>query len=199
MEEHTFGLDEEIILLNLRKGDTNAFNRLYQIHSRALFLRLKSLVYDQDIAEELQQDVFLKIWEHRAALDPNVSFQAVLMRTAKSISIDYYRKALRDEKLKARLMNTATELYSHLDEHIEFDETNLAINKAIAKLPPQRLKIFTMIKLEGKSYEHAAKEFGVSLSTVKDHMARAMKFLKEEILRENPEALLLLAAATLLK
>ena len=78
------------------------------------------------------------------------------MRTAKSISIDYYRKAIRNEKLKAQLINAATELYNHLHELIDFKETNTAINTAIAKLPPQRLQIFTLIKLEGKSYEYGA-------------------------------------------
>lgn len=192
-------IDEKDLLLKLRAGDRDAFNRLYQHYSRPVFSRLKSLVHEQSITEELHQDTFLKIWESRASLNTEIPFQAILMRTAKSTAIDYYRKAVRDEKLKAQLISTATELYNHLDEFIDFKDTNTAINSAISKLPPQRLKIFTMIKLEGKSYEYAASEFGVSLSTVKDHMAKAMKFLRDEIAKEHPEALFLLVAATLLR
>lgn len=191
--------DEKDLLLKLKEGDRDAFNHLYQLYSRPVFARLKSLVHQQTITEELHQDTFLKVWESRTSLNAEVSFQTILMRTAKSISIDYYRKAIRNEKLKAQLINAATELYNHLDELIDFKETNTAINTAIAKLPPQRLKIFTLIKLEGKSYEYAASEFGVSLSTVKDHMAKAMKFLRDEMAREHPEALFLLVASTLLR
>ena len=192
-------IDEKDLLLKLRAGDRDAFNRLYQHYSRPVFARLKSLVHEQAITEELHQDTFLKVWESRAFLNTEIPFQAILMRTAKSTAIDYYRKAVRDEKLKAQLISTATELYNHLDELIDFKDTNTAINSAISKLPPQRLKIFTLIKLEGKSYEYAASEFGVSLSTVKDHMAKAMKFLRDEMAKEHPEAFFLLVAATLLR
>ena len=192
-------VDEKDLLLQLREGHFDAFNQLYNAYSRPVFLRLKSLVHDREITEELHQDTFLKVWENRAALNDSVSFQAILMRTAKSIAIDYYRKAIRDKKLKGQLISTATELYDHLTELIDFQETNTAINAAISKLPPQRLKIFTLIKLEGKSYEDAAKLYGVSLSTIKDHMAKAMKFLRDEMAREHPEALFLLVAATLLR
>lgn len=191
--------DERDLLLRLREGDFNAFNHFYKIYGKTVFSRLKSLVHEQEITEELHQDTFLKVWEHRASLNTAVPFEAIIMRTAKSIAIDYYRKAIRDDKLKKQLISTATELYHHLDELIDFNETNTAINAAISKLPPQRLKIFTLIKLEGKSYEYAASKFGVSLTTIKDHMAKAMKFLRDEIPREHPEALFLLAAATLLR
>lgn len=192
-------VNEKELLLRLKEGDFNAFNLLYNNYSRSVFARLKSLVHDQEITEELHQDAFLKLWENRAALNESVPVQAILMRTAKSIAIDYYRKAIRDKKLKSQLISTATELYDHLAELIDFQETNTAINTAISKLPPQRLKIFTLIKLEGKSYEYAASQYGVSLSTIKDHMAKAMKFLRDEMAREHPEALFLLVAATLLR
>lgn len=192
-------VDERHLLLRLREGDFNAFNHLYKIYSRPVFARLKSLVHKQEITEELHQDTFLKVWEHRASLNELVPFQAILMRTARSIAIDYYRKAIRDEKLKNQLISTATELYHHLEELIDFQDTSTAINAAISKLPPQRLKIFTLIKLEGQSYEYAATKYGVSLSTIKDHMAKSMKFLREEMAREHPEALFLLVTLTLLR
>ncbi|MBB5438160.1 RNA polymerase sigma-70 factor (ECF subfamily) [Pedobacter sp. AK017] len=192
-------VDERDLLLRLSEGDFDAFNHFYKRYGKIVFARLKSLIHEQEITEELHQDTFLKIWEHRASLNTMVPFQAIIMRTAKSIAIDYYRKAIRDDKLKKQLISTATELYHHLDELINFNETNTAINTAISKLPPQRLKIFTLIKLEGKTYEYAATKFGVSLSTIKDHMAKAMKFLRDEMAREHPETLFLLVAATLIR
>ncbi|WEK21338.1 MAG: sigma-70 family RNA polymerase sigma factor [Candidatus Pedobacter colombiensis] len=186
------------LLQQVKQGDHTAFNQLYKLFAKDVFSRIKYLVHDQQIAEELHQDIFLKIWEKRASLNCDVPIRSIVMRNTKSIAIDYYRKAARDQKLKEHLIHTATELYDHLEELIDFKETNAALQSAITKLPPQRLKIFTMCKLEGHSYEQAANEYGVSLSTIKDHMAKAMKSIKEDMVALHPEMLLLLVASTVL-
>lgn len=190
---------EQELLTDLKKGNQAAFNHFYQIHSRIVYGRLKALVHDHEVAQELHQDTFLKVWQRRATLDPAVPFRAVLMRTAKSLAIDYFRKALRDKELRAVLISRATELYDHLDHLMDFNDANNNLEAAIAKLPPKRKAIFIAIKVDGNSYEKVALELGVSLSTVKDHMAKAMKFLKEEISRDHPELLLLLITAAMLK
>lgn len=184
-------IDETDLLMQLREGDVQAFDRLYERYAKDIFRRIKSLVQDQAITEELHQDVFMKVWENRAKL-PDVSFEAVLLRTAKSISIDFYRKAVRDRHMTERLITISTELYNQVEDLIDFNETNDALKAAIAKLPPQRRKIFSTCKLEGKSYEEAAAEFGVSLSTVKDHMAKARQFIREEMARHHPTVLCLM-------
>jgi RNA polymerase sigma-70 factor (ECF subfamily) len=94
-------------------------------------------------------------------------------------------------------MTVATDLYNQLEEQIDFKETNASLMAAIAKLPEQRRKVFVRIKLEGRSYEEAAEEFGVSVSTIKDHMTRALKFLRTELIQDNPSLLFFLLAATL--
>lgn len=86
---------------------------------------------------------------------------------------------------------TAIEHYDELAEYLDFKETNHFLMVSIEKLPIQRQKVFKYIKLEGKSYEEAAVEFNVSLSTIKDHMTRALRFLREELSSLNPTLLFL--------
>ena len=107
------------------------------------------------------------------------------MRTAKSIAVDFYRTSIRDKKLHEYLILKATEHYDHLEGLIDFQDTNEILQAAIAKLPPQRQKVFRRCKLDGQSYEAVAKEFNVSLSTVKDHMAKSMALLKEQLLKND--------------
>jgi len=190
---------ENILLERLLKSDEKAFNTLYLIHSETVFRRLKSLVHDREIVKELHQETFLTIWRKRESLKSNIPFQSILLRIAKSVAIDFYRKAVREDALRERLIKKATELYNHLEEYIEFNETNESINASIAKLPPKRLKIFTRIKIEGNSYESVANELGISLSTVKDHMAKALKFLRDDLSKNHPEVFLMIVTVTLFK
>lgn len=176
----------------LRAGDPEAFLRLYRSYAAHVFSRLRALINDDHIVQELHQDVFLKIWERRASLKPDVSFQAVVMRTSKSIAVDFYRKSIRDKKMYDHLISKATEYAYDLEEQFDFQDTNARLQAAIAKLPPQRQKVFRRCKLDGQSYEAVAKEYNVSLSTVKDHMAKSMVFLKEELLKNDTKRLLLI-------
>src|SRR5690606_27196455 len=142
-------------------------------------------------------DVFMKIWEQREQLPTDVPFRAIVFRNAKSIAYNFYRKASNDKALHEHLILASTELYDHLEAQLDNKETNETIKAAIAKLPLQRQRIFTSIKIDGKSYEEVAAELGVTLSTIKDHMAKAKKFLRHELASEYPAMFFLVIAATL--
>lgn len=191
--------DERSLLLRLRDGDYAAFDLLYQRYAPVTLSKLKKLVHLPEIAEELHQDVFLKIWEQHQTLPQDVPFQAVVFRTAKSTAYNFYRKAANDKKLREQLILSTTELYDQLEELINFKDTNEMLLAAVAKLPPQRQKIFTSVKIDGKSYQDVATEFGVSLSTIKDHMAKALRFVRDELAHENPTAFFIIMSSILFK
>lgn len=190
-------IDEKDLLLRLRDGDYSAFDELYERYAGTVLAKLKKLVHLPDIAAELHQDVFLKVWEQRAQLPVDVPFRAIVFRNAKSMAYNFYRKATLDKNLHEQLIMASTELYDQLEDQLHFVETNEMVMAAISKLPPQRQQVFTRIKIDGKSYEEVADEFGVSVSTVKDHMTRALKFLRTELASHYPSALFFMLAATL--
>jgi RNA polymerase sigma factor, sigma-70 family len=192
-------LGERELIQLLRDGDYLAFDRLYSLHAATVLVKLKKLVHIHEIAEELHQDVFMQIWSQRANLPIDVPLRAILFTKAKSMVYNFYRKATLDKKLHEQLIRTSTELYNQLEEQLDFREANETLLITIAKLPAQRQKVFYAIKIEGKSYEEAAAEFGVSLSTIKDHMTRALQFIRTELSGQYPAAFILILAATLLK
>ncbi|MFD2555089.1 RNA polymerase sigma factor [Sphingobacterium tabacisoli] len=191
--------EENELLAQLRHGDYGAYHQLYNSYAPMIMARIRRLVLDREIAEELHQEVFLQIWNEREKLPTDVPFKAILLHRAKLQAYKYYHKASQDREMRAHLMAIATELYEELEEQINFKETNAALMTAITKLPEQRRKIFVRIKLDGRSYEEVAEEFGVSLSTIKDHMTRALKFLRTELAQDNPTLLFVLLAATLFR
>lgn len=189
--------DEQDLLLRLHRGDYLAFDKLYSDHTPSALSKLKKLVHLHEVAEELHQDIFLKTWEDRERLPLDVPFRAVVLRKARSAAYNFYRKVAHDQDLREELIRTATELHNPTDDAIAHREASQAIEAAISRLPQQRQKIFRAIKTDGKSYEEVANEFGVSLSTVKDHMAKAMRFLRGQLAGQASAYLFIVFAAYL--
>lgn len=169
------------MLIKLRSGDQKAFNALYQAYERKVYYNLRKIVHIPEIAAELHQDVFLKVWKKREYVDPEISFESFLITITRNCAIDFYRKAARDKNLMDQLVLSMTEIYDPIADIIAFKETSIALEAAIDKLPPQRRLVFRRIKMEHESYENTAKHFGVSVGTIKDHMAKAMLFIRNEL------------------
>ena len=185
--------DERELVARLRDGDYQAFDLLYERYALQVAYKIRRLIKLPEVTEELHQEVFLRVWEQREQLYPENPFLPLLLHMARNISIDYFRKASRSKQFQQQAIQVVMEQHCDVEQRMAFQETQTALNRAISKLPPQRLKIFTMCKLEGKSYEEAAAFFGVSLSTVKDHMHRAMRFLRKELSQyQDPNMLAIL-------
>jgi RNA polymerase sigma-70 factor (family 1) len=179
--------DERELLLQLQ-GDQGhvAFTILYERYANLLYNRIKRLVHRHDVTEELIQDVFLKIWQNREKLDPDLSLQVQVLRYAKSTAINFYHKAVREQKLRTQLIQAGSVSYDPLEADIAFKETSAMLHAAIEKLPPQRRRVFVLCKLEGKSYAEVAELLGIGLGTVKDHMAKAVRTLREDLSKHAP-------------
>ena len=173
--------NEKELLLRLRNGDERAFEQIYHRYKRRIYYNVLKLVRAEDITAELHQDIFLKLWENRNKLDIERPIEALLVMIAKNTAIDFYRKASRDRSLREQLLSTMNESHDPIGALIDYKETSEAIEKAISKLPQQRQRVFRLIKMEHKSYEFAATLFGVSIGTIKDHMAKASRFLQHEL------------------
>ena len=124
----------------------------------------------------------MKIWDNRQNIDIDQSFRSYLFRIAENKAYDFFRKAARDKKLQAQVPVAATEHYEHIESML-FNKENLAIlNGAIESLPSQRQQVFRLCKLERKSYQEVSELFGISTSTVSDHIVKATRSSKNTYL-----------------
>lgn len=185
--------DETDLLLKMKAGDQAAFEVLYHQYSLEIYRRLLMMVKVADLAEELTQDVFVKIWEKRSLIEPGNNFKFFLYRISKNMVIDFYRKAARDQKLQDQIITSSTEISNITEDAIIFKETNALFQKALDSLPPQQKQVYTLCKIQGLSYAEAGKRLGINTSTVSNHIVKATKTLKQ-ILGEEQVLLLLFSA-----
>lgn len=192
-------VNEIELLAEMAVGDHAAFTLLYRHYSKPLYAKILHLVKDDETAKELLQDAFFKIWQQREKLDPSKSFRSFLFTISVNLVYDHFRKLSKDKKHAESVLQTAIDYYTHTEEAINSKESLELIQKAIDQLPPQRRQIYMLCKIDGKSYEQVAQLLSISPSTVRDHMVKGNKVVRE-YLSNNPDLLVYcFIAATLLK
>ena len=157
-------LDAELVL-GVQKDDTSAFDALYFKYHQAVYRNIVKLVKDQVVAEDILQEVFVKLWQKRHSIDVSKSVAGWLFVISFNLSVTYTKKRLREQTLYHRLFN---ERHSTEEDFKEYEHQHQLLETAIGQLSPQKKKIITLCKLEGKTYEEAAHELNISRHTVKE-------------------------------
>lgn len=187
--------EEKELLLRLRDGNEQAFEFLYHTYKRKLAGNLLRLLKSEELVEEVLQDLFLKIWDTRTAINPELSFRSYLYRVAQNMVYDLFRKSARDKRVADHLMSASTELYSHIEEDIFKKENLYLLQQTIDRLPPQRRLVFTLFKIEGKSYKEISEQLGISHSTINEHIQKSNHFLRQQLNQTSVLTITLLATA----
>ena len=182
---------ERELLLRLKNGNEQAFEAIYNLYSNRLYGNLIKLVKSEEEAQEILQDIFIKIWNKRQEIDVDASFRSYLFKIAENKAYDFFRKLARDKRREKRLIAIATTEYVHIEEAILKKENEAILEKAIQSLPAQRQQVFRLCKLEGRTYKEVGELLGISVSTISDHIVKATKSLREYF-ENNEQALLAL-------
>lgn len=168
-------------LIRLMNNDHYAFQILYDSYSAQLYSNLLRIVKDTDTAQDLLQLAFVKVWEKRHLIDPEKDFLAYLIQISRNLAYDHFRKVAVERKLENYLLSVTDEAYCHIEEELVYKESNQLFLDAVAKLSPQRKQVFTLCKMEGKSYHEVGDLLNISKSTISDHLLKSNKFIRAQM------------------
>ncbi|MGE4512544.1 MAG: RNA polymerase sigma factor [Chryseobacterium sp.] len=184
MKSHD-AIDEKELLHRLREGVGIAFELLYDKYKETLARKLFKILKSWDNTQEILQEVFVRVWEHRKRIKPDLSFAAYLHTIATHLSAEYFRKLAHDRELAERLWLNVIKEHDpqELGTQIMADQE---LMRTIDQLPPQRKTVFTLCKLEGKSYKEVSSMFSISEAAVNDHITKANKFLLKNYNKSLP-------------
>ena len=179
----SIGSDDIQLTAGLTRSDTAAFDALYYKYHNAVFANICKLIKNQEAAEDILQEVFVSLWENRKKIDRERSVGGWLFVVSYNKAIKFLQKTVRER------IGTLEETAHHIAEETGTDHEHLEyqcslINEAIDYLSPKKKLVFTLCKLEGKTYEEAALETGISPNTVKEYVSAASKFVKAYSLRQ---------------
>jgi RNA polymerase sigma-70 factor (ECF subfamily) len=167
--------DQSSLLLRLQTGDEDAFAELFYTFYDKLFGFIFGLIHSKTKAEDITQEVFLKIWQNRTDMVDVENINAFLFRIAQNQAIDYLRKSARE--VLATSIHFELESQNNTPEPLELlidNELKDKLSEAVKQLPPQQQKIYTLYKEQGIKQDEIAKQLNLSRSTIQSHMKLAM-------------------------
>lgn len=180
-------LEDHEVLLFVQKGDQFAFEVLYNRFRPQVYHTAFQFLKSSDLAKEVVQDVFLKIWLDRENLDTVLSIKAWIYKLSKNIILNKIKRLAIESKAKEYFKIHYSDEDFVTMQVLENREYHLLIQEAIHSLPVQQRKVFELAKYEKLSYEAIAKELELSPLTVKTHMARALSNLRTKLLKIGVE------------
>lgn len=184
------GPDLQILFARLIAGDEEAFTQLFYHYTRKLYPFVLQKVRVPDLAEEIVQDIFLRLWVYRGKLAGIESPENYLFRIAANRVQDHFREMGMKARLQKELHQGASTFGPHPEESIDLAEARNLLAMGVASMPAQRKRVFEL-KQEGLRYEEIAAILNISPNTVKNHLVEANRFLLE-FLRERGLPVLLL-------
>lgn len=170
--------EEYQLLLSVAAGDQQAFHLLVDMHWRRVYGNTLTLVKSPAIAQEITQDIFLKIWTQRERLIGVQRFKQYIYVIGRNQVISAMRKRLADT---TSLPEDIPEDRFVPDQQLQCKETYRLIMDGVAQLTRQQQMVFTMSRMQGLSHEEIAQELQLSRNTVKGHIVLALNFLRNYI------------------
>jgi RNA polymerase sigma-70 factor, ECF subfamily len=177
--------DEQLMTNLAGPGVEVALSKLYDRYSRTVFGVGLKILSDRSMAEELVQEVFLKVWRSSGTFDPaRGSFSTWLYRVTRSVALDLYRKrAHRIRQVSDGQLHIAAERDSSAGPQELVDESWLSwrVSRALEVLDKSHREVIDLAYFGGLSQREISERTGVPLGTVKTRTASAYKSLRKEL------------------
>lgn len=164
----------------VRTGNVHAFEILFNEYYEPLYRFACRFVGDPQTAENITQDIFVKLWESRSSIKISTNVKAYLFTSVRNHSLNYIKR----EKFVTSYDSEDEAIIdedSSVDNSIIQEEIYEAVHKAINKLPEQCREIYLMNRYDELSYQEIADIRKISINTVKTQMKRALKSLRENL------------------
>jgi RNA polymerase sigma-70 factor, ECF subfamily len=185
---------DAVLMVQVCGGHEPSFETLLERHRGTVVNHLYRLVRDRAIAEELAQDVFLRVYRFRNRYQPEAKFSTWLFRITTNVGLNWRRDTRREAAhLRLDASNHESRRIQVLDQNPRVDQQLLAehcareIRDAIAALPPKQLAAVLMHKYEGMDYVQIAEVLDCSIPALKSLLFRAYETLRRRLAHFSPE------------
>jgi RNA polymerase sigma-70 factor (ECF subfamily) len=172
----------DLLIARMQEGSEVAFNRIYERYQEALHGVIFAIVKNEDVAQEILQDVFIKIWKNAESYDSNSGrFFTWILNIARNASVDY----LRSKRHKNSLKNLSSDNFVDIivsNNNLDEETNTMFLREWVDKLEPMCIKIIDIIFFKGFTFKDGAEELDITSGTLKTRHRKCLNSLREMIL-----------------
>jgi RNA polymerase sigma-70 factor (family 1) len=170
--------DEKEILTKISSGDARAFAALFEGYQGLVYSFAKRLTRSEALAEDVVQEIFLKIWLGRETLGAIDNFGAYLNRAVRNHSLNVLRQIAQQARMSQELGLVTPQEIRETEAYLDLKESEMILGLALQSLTPQQRQVFLLCREEGLKYEEVAARLQISPLTVHSHMKQALKSIR---------------------
>ncbi len=183
--------ETEILLVKaLKKGSTSAFDKLFSIYASRIYHFTYGYLKSKEDAEEVVQEVFLRIWSNRIELKPELSFKAYLFKIAFNQILENFDRVRRKQTFKDKLLEESIKFTPKFDERLDYQNLLEKVEEIINHLPERQKAVILKRRRDGQHIKEIAQELGISPKTVENHLTEALKNIRKQLGEDNFSSLL---------
>ena len=163
----------------LQSSDQRAFSELFEAMHTALLRYAWRFTGDQEAAQDVVQDAFLKVWQIRQDIDPDRSLKALLYTIVRNLSLNHNRAAQHTNGVFPEY-----DLHDHApsaDQHLDASMLDKRLRRFIDQMPERRREAFMLSRYEGLSHDEIAQVMDLTPRTVNTHIVLALKDLRKHL------------------
>ena len=191
MDDKPINIDNELTIL-LKNGDIKAFEEIFHHFKSQLYFFSLGYLKSASESEEIIQNTFLSLWEHRESLIDSVSVKNYLYTIATNNIYNYLKHQAVKRKFLDFVSTTLSEEDNNTQQQLDFIGLEKTIESYINKLPDQTRQIFKLSRFDGLSYQEIALQLGISVRTVENLVYRALKSIRTNLKNDRLMVLLII-------
>ena len=169
------------IIGRIRQGDVQVFESLFRSSYVSLVRYARTIIKDQDNAEEIVQDLFCRIWKERGKIKIESSLNGYLFRSVHNRCLHFIEHTRIVEKHAEEMSFRPKDSPEIPSDILNYKELQAKIASILEKLPERCGRIFCMSRFDGLKYNEIAEKLSVSVKTVEANMGRALKEFRKEL------------------
>lgn len=175
-----------ILCRRLVASDSQAYETIFRQFYSPLLRYAESFTHDREMASDIVQDVYVKLWEMRASLDPNRSLKALLYRMVRNLALNVRR----NQKGRQEKLNALTPISARPDDDtLDAERLGKQLRSWIDELPERQREALLLSRYEGLQHDEIAAVMKVSPRTVNNHVVKALRFLRNRVRAYEPALL----------
>ncbi len=174
-------MDQDQINIQIEKmkaGDRESFNQVFRRYYSPMVRFCIRYVADSDLASEIVQDLFVKLWSNREKISFNTSFESYMLTSVRNSALTYINKERSHAEANLRVFSEESD-NTDPSETLQSNNLEESYRKILKDMPEKRREVFLASRYDGLKYSEIAEKLGISQKTVEAQMSAAIKQLKD--------------------
>jgi RNA polymerase sigma-70 factor (ECF subfamily) len=185
-------LNENDLITRLKNDDAAAFDQLFQLYGQKLYGFALKYLKSESEAEEMVQEVFVRLWENRKSLKSDYSFKSYLFTIALNQIRKFFNKRASALRFVQQLQKESLS-DNHTVDSIDYGSLLRRIDEIVDTFPERKKQIFLKSRKEGKTSKEIAADLNITVGTVDNQISDALRIIREILKKEGIAVLLYLA------